>query len=324
MPTSRCNITSRRRRPAAVLCVALALLLAGCTDLFFVPMRQQVLKPEQFGVQAVDTWLRADDGTRLFAWQLTAESPRGVVCYFHGNAENISTHIVNVAWLPAAGYEVLLVDYRGYGASGGQAEFPAVFADVRAGLDWCVARARALGVPAYALGQSLGAALLLETAAQSPYREQLAGVVADSGFSGYRRIARDALSHSWLTIPLKYPLSWLVTADHDPEDAVRHFAPLPLFVLHSQDDRVVPYAHGERIFAAATAPKCFRRTRGMHNAAFRDDDNRRAVLAFFASARRPDAGGIRCEPGDAPVAAPRDEMHDSPAPSLPGPGAPAL
>ncbi|MFZ5724472.1 MAG: alpha/beta hydrolase [Pseudomonadota bacterium] len=287
----RCTITSDRRRATGA--VLLSLWLAGCTDLFFVPMRQQVFKPEQLGVEATDTWLQAGDGTRLFSWHLPAPEARGVVCYFHGNAENISTHIVNVAWLPAAGYEVLLVDYRGYGASHGEAEFPEVLADVQAGLDWCLARGRETGRPAFALGQSLGAALLLEVAARPPYRESLGGVIADSGFSGYRQIARDALSHSWLTVPLKYPLSLLVTAQHDPAAAVRDMAPLPLFVLHSPEDRVVPYAHGERIFAAANAPKCFRKTAGPHNAAFRDPGNRAALLAFMASARS--AGGPQCD-----------------------------
>lgn len=286
-----CTITSDRRRAIAV--VLLSLWLAGCTDLFFVPMRQQVLKPEQLGLAAADTWLQADDGTRLFSWHLAAPEPRGVVCYFHGNAENISTHIVNVAWLPAAGYEVLLVDYRGYGASHGEAEFPQVLADVRAGLDWCLARGLETGRPVFALGQSLGAALLLAVAVQPPYRESLGGVIADSGFSGYRQIARDALSHSWLIAPLKYPLSLLVTAQHDPVDAVRDMAPLPLFVLHSPEDRVVPYAHGERIYAAANATKCFRKTAGPHNAAFRDAATRAALLAFMASAKS--AGGLRCE-----------------------------
>lgn len=314
MPISRSSIISRRAVRALGLLLPIA-LLAGCTSLFFLPMRQQMLQPEKLGVHAVDTTLTADDGTQLFAWQLTADSPRGVVCYFHGNAENISTHIVNVAWLPAAGYEVLLVDYRGYGASHGEAEFPEVFADVRAGLDWCLARGRQLDVPAFALGQSLGASLLLDVAAQSPYREQLAGVAADSGFANYRRIARDALSHSWLTIPLKYPLSWLVTGKHNAEDAVRHLAPLPLLVMHSPNDRVVPYAHGERIVAAATGPHCFRRTRGPHNTAFREHANRDVLLAFFAAA-----------PAVQSQRAPRMscDFTQMPAVSLPGSAPPAL
>lgn len=280
MAYCRCSIISRVLRwilPLLVLAGS-----SGCTDLFFVPLRQQVYTPEQLGIRPVDVQLQAADGTRLFAWQLPAENPRGVICFFHGNAENISTHVINVAWLPAEGYEVLAVDYRGYGASAGTAEFPEVMQDVRAGLDWCLDRGRELGRPVWALGQSLGAALVLETVAQAPYREQLAGVVADSGFSGYRRIVRDALSHGWLTWPFRYPLSLLVTGSHDPEVAVRDLAPLPLLVLHSPQDSVVPYAHGERVFAAANSPKCFLRTGGPHIAALRAPEFRDTLLVFLA------------------------------------------
>lgn len=291
-----CTTTSSARRRVAMLSLAGTLLLAGCTDLFFYPMRQQVLDPQEMGLAKRDVALRAADGVQLFAWHLQAQRPRGVVCFFHGNAENISTHIVNVAWLPEAGYEVLLVDYRGYGASHGEAEFPAVFADVRAGLDWCLVRGREAGVPVYALGQSLGAALLLGVVAAEPYRDGLAAVVADSGFSGYRRIARDALSRSWLLWPLQYPLSWLVTGDHDPERAARRLGSLPLLVMHSVDDEVVPYAHGGRIFAAAAGPRCFLPTRGAHNAALGPRSLQReawrgALLAFLADAGDARASG---------------------------------
>lgn len=291
------SVWAGRRRAVCVL--AASLWLAGCTNWFFYPMKKQILSPAQLGVAAADVRLAAADGVSLFAWHLTAEKPRGIVCYFHGNGENISTHIVNVSWLPAAGFEALLVDYRGYGHSAGRAEFPAVLLDVRAGLDWCVARGKQAGLPVYALGQSLGAALLLEVASMPTYRHTLTAVVADSGFSSYRRIARDALSSSWLLVPLQYPLSWLVTARHNPEDAVRHFAPLPLLVVHSPDDTLVPYAHGVRIFAAAQTEKCFLKTSGPHNAALgprspNGAQYREAIVEFFDVAVRASGTAFHC------------------------------
>lgn len=279
----RCSTTSSRAWRALWLLLT-AWLLAGCTHLFFLPMRQLVQTPAALGLTAQDVQLQAQDGTRLFAWHLAAAQPRGVICYFHGNAENISTHIVNVAWLPGTGYEVLLPDYRGYGASAGKPSLPGALQDVRAALDWCLARGTASGLPVYALGQSLGGALVLEVAAEPGYRDALAAVVADSAFAGYRRIARDALANSWLLWPLQYPLSWLVTGRHDPLDAVQRRAGLPLLLLHSADDRVVPYAHGEALAAAAAAPACFLRTAGSHNAALRQPAVQQALTGFLADA----------------------------------------
>jgi len=301
MRKSPCTATGRRRRAAAVAAALLLAggLLAGCTSLFFFPGRQQVLSPQQLGLVSRDITLHAADGTRLFAWHLQAAEPRGIVCFFHGNAENISTHIVNVAWLPPAGYDVLLADYRGYGASAGEAEFPEALEDVQAALDWCLAAGKLRGLPVYAFGQSLGAAMTLAVAAREPNRARLAAVVADSGFSDYRRIARDVLSQSWLLAPLKYPLSWLVTAGHAPERAVAALEGVPLLVMHSVDDRIVPYAHAGQLLAKARGPVCFLPTHGPHNAAlnpgFAGSGAYRSALLDFLAATQAE-GGFRCPP----------------------------
>lgn len=286
----RCNATSSGGSLLPV--VAACLLLAGCTHLFFWPSRQQFLSPESLGLHATDITLHARDGTRLFAWHLLADAPRGVVCFFHGNAQNISAHVLSVAWLPEAGHEVLLLDYRGYGVSEGKPSVPGALEDVRAGLDWCLARAARLDVPAYAFGQSLGASLVLEVVADEPYREKLAGVVADSAFAGYRRIARDALSGSRMLSPLKHPLSWLVTARHDPVEAVARRGKLPLLLMHSPDDEVIPFRHAGLLESAASRPVCFVATTGRHNEAFRGQSAREAMLMFLSATEKAGRAGM--------------------------------
>ena len=96
--------------------------LLGCNGVFFVPYRAHVQTPKQLGLAYEDVYFQAGDGTLLHAWFLPAESKAlGTILFLHGNAENISTHIMSVRWLPARGFNVLLLDYRGYGASGGVA-----------------------------------------------------------------------------------------------------------------------------------------------------------------------------------------------------------
>src|SRR5262245_34036961 len=105
----------RARGP--VLAALAALLLGGCTSLFFQPHRQQVLTPKQFGLAFEEVRIRTADGLALNAWFLPAKGPAAAtVLHLHGNAENISTHFTNVAWMPAEGFNVLALDYRGYGA----------------------------------------------------------------------------------------------------------------------------------------------------------------------------------------------------------------
>lgn len=77
------------------------------------PMRPLVRTPAAADLEWEDVSLRAADGTALFAWFLPVKAgkPRGTILFLHGNAENISTHLGSVWWLPARGYQVLLLDY---------------------------------------------------------------------------------------------------------------------------------------------------------------------------------------------------------------------
>jgi fermentation-respiration switch protein FrsA (DUF1100 family) len=68
---------------------------------------------------------------------------------------------------------------------------------------------------------------------------------------------------------------------HSAEDFVRQ-SKAPVLVIHSRDDEIVPFHHGEAIFAAANKPRTFIEIRGGHNDAFlRDEQNYLAGLRSF-------------------------------------------
>lgn len=123
-------------------CISLALLsclvfssgLGACASVLFYPSTLQVLTPAQFGVSYQDVYLHTLDDVRLHGWFLSsAGEAKATVFFLHGNAENISTHVRSVAWLPREGYQVFLVDYRGYGLSSGTPSLPEVFEDIDTG-----------------------------------------------------------------------------------------------------------------------------------------------------------------------------------------------
>ena len=93
--------------------VALVLALSACTPVFFQPTGTIYSSPGIYGIDYQPVEFRAADGTALFAWFMPARGEaHGTVLYLHGNAQNISAHFVNVAWMPAAGFNVLAMDYR--------------------------------------------------------------------------------------------------------------------------------------------------------------------------------------------------------------------
>ena len=254
--------------------------------MFFYPDHATYIRPDQLDLKYQALTLATSDGEQLSAWWLPAQGhSKGVVYYLHGNAQNMSAHILNVAWLPPAHYSVLMIDYRGFGHSTGEPDLAGALNDAETGLRWVFAHHG--DQPVYLLGQSLGAALTLDLAGSWPdSAPQPTAVVADAAFTGFRRIAREKLDNFWLTWPLQIPLSWTIPDNAEPIDYVGKIAPTPLLLIHSHRDGIIPFHHGEELLRAAGEPKRFLATETPHAATFVIPQYRRDLLQFLETTRK--------------------------------------
>jgi len=277
--------------------LSLCLWLTACAGQFFHPMTRHVGLPSDRGLTYEDVWLTTSDGVRLHGWYLPAQGrSRGTVLFLHGNAENISTHIASVVWLPARGYDVLLIDYRGFGASGGRPSVEGALRDINAAMVWLAARV-GQSRKIVLFGQSLGAALAIYYAAHGEHRQLVRALVADSAFASYRDIAREKLAAFWLTWPLQVPLSWTVSDRFSPIQSVGQLAPIPVVFIHGDRDRIIPVSHSRRLFLAASDPRAFWVIiGGRHIAAFQRPSTRLRLLEFLE--RLPEKNPIRPVGGD--------------------------
>lgn len=236
--------------------LAFAFLIAGCTPVFFQPSSSIYQTPGLYGIEYQAVEFKAADGTALFAWFLPARGePRGTVLYLHGNAQNISAHFPNVAWMPAAGFNVFAIDYRGYGGSEGKPTLPGVQLDIDAAMRVLLARPDVHPERIIVFGQSLGGALAIHYVAHSPYRSHIRAVIADSPFSDYRLVAQEKLADLFITWPLQWLPTFTVNNDYAPLASVAALAPIPLLLIHGERDGVVGPHHSQALFDAAQEPK---------------------------------------------------------------------
>jgi hypothetical protein len=239
-----------------VLALLAALAASGCTGAFFQPHRMLVQTPDRVGVRYESLVLRAADGIELSAWFMPATGkPRATVLFLHGNAENISTHFMNVAWMPAEGFHVLALDYRGYGGSQGKPSLPGAQLDIDAALAALLARPDVDAQRIVLFGQSLGGALAIHYGARGARRGAVRAVIADSAFADYRTIASEKLAASVLTWPFQWLPAIVVDNDYSPLASVGAVSPLPLLLIHGEADTVVPPHHAQRLYEAARQPK---------------------------------------------------------------------
>lgn len=233
-----------------------ALVASGCTASFFQPQRALVGTPDRVGVRYETLALRAADGVELTAWFMPASGKsHATVLFLHGNAENISTHFLNVAWMPAEGFNVLALDYRGYGTSAGSPSLPGAQLDIDAALEALLARPDVDSRRIVLFGQSLGGALAIHYAARGTQRGALRAVISDSAFADYRMIASEKLATFLLTWPFQWLPTLTVDNDYSPLASIGELSPLPLVLIHGEADTIVPPHHAQRLYQAASLPK---------------------------------------------------------------------
>jgi len=259
-----------------------ALFASSCNHLFYHPMKESISNPEKIGLKYEPFIINTSDGEKLAAWKIPAQGEKiGSVLHFHGNAENMTTHFAYVVWLVAYGFDVFVFDYRGYGDSSGSTDRQGLVNDGIAALQ----KVDEGGDPFFVVAQSLGGAVAIPAIAQSSV-PNLKALVVESSFANYRRIARKKLANIWLTWPLQYPLSLLISSGWDPED----FAPklnLPTAVIHGDRDPVIPLTEGRIIFDSLNSKdKLFWVMPGAgHTQAFQAHDSpfKTKLVAFFCS-----------------------------------------
>ena len=263
----------------------LLLVSSGCSSLFFYPQRE--LEPNLTAALLMpeDVFFETSDHVLLHGWFFHVQNAKGSILVLHGNAQNLSTHVNSVLWMVLEGFNVFIIDYRGYGRSAGEASIEGIHRDAEAALGTLLELPGVDRERVAILGQSIGGAVAVYTPANTAHRKHLRAVIVDSPFSSYRRIAREKLGQFFLTWPFQYPLSFLVGDRYSPEQWIAKVAPVPILILHGREDPIVPFHHGERLYAAAREPKTFMQTEPAgHVRSFADGNIRRTVAVYLEAA----------------------------------------
>lgn len=275
------ELTTRKRVYQLLVSISMV-MLCGCSALLFYPQREHIPNPVAQRFNPQDIFFPSGDGEMLHGWFFKASQAKGTVLVFHGNAENISTHVNGVLWLVQEGFNLFIIDYRGYGRSTGKPDLDGVHRDGLA------AYARLLTLPGIdpdrvvLLGQSIGGSVATYVAAVAPQREHVRLLVLDSAFFSYREIAREKLAGFFLTWPFQYPLSWLFNDNYSSSRRLGQVT-APLVIIHDRTDTIVPFHHAEQLYAVCRSQRELWTTSGFgHISSFADGKIRQRLAERIA------------------------------------------
>lgn len=213
----------------------------------FRPDRMTAAERQLTPEGAENVWFNSADGTRLNGWFFESQSGSEVatIIFFHGNGGNIR----NVSWLAQRfakhGFDVLLFDYRGYGASDGVASAESdLYADGDAAVAFVIKQKKARPERIVLYGQSLGTAIVADVAS----RGNFGVVVLESGFSSASSVATAALP--WLPQSLHF-------LGKNRFESARKLATVksPILIAHGDPDGTIPTGEARLLYASANEPK---------------------------------------------------------------------
>ncbi len=203
-----------------------------------------------------DVTLTAKDGTKIHAWWCTSKDAKGAMLYCHGNAGNLSHRGVSIIKLhDILGVSVLIVDYPGYGKSAGSPSEAGCYAAAEAGYDWIIGEQKIPAQKVLLYGASLGGGVITEVACKRDHR----ALILVKTFTSVPDVASEMFW--WLPVPTRV----LVRNRFESKNKLKS-CNRPIFIGHGTTDEIIPYSHGERLFASANEPRQFHTMHGAgHN-----------------------------------------------------------
>ena len=239
-----------------------------------------------------DVKIQAADGETLDAWLFTPPHPNGAaVILLHGVVDTRMGMSAHADFLLRSGFTVLTPDCRGHGASGGNTLSYGIrdADDVHRWADLLLARPGIRRL--YGLGQSMGAAILIEALPREP---RLRALVADCPFATFEEVAYDRLEQRGLPPLAAWPIIQIGFAytrlrygfdlrEASPAAAIRATR-VPVLLIHGVDDQNIPIRHSRELHALNPAATQLWEVAGAgHISSLRiqPDAYRERVLAFF-------------------------------------------
>ncbi len=245
-----------RRRITAVLIIISALIAVGAamaffeSSMIFYPVRHPVewMEPSVYGLKYEDAVYHIESGFDVHGWWFPKREQGAVIVFFHGNAGHIA-HRLDFAGmmlnLDASVQGLLMMDYPGYGKSGGRPNEKVCYETGRGACQYLKEQKKVKSQEIVFFGRSLGAAVALETS----LHVKGGALVMESAFLSTMKMASEIF-------PIIPGISRLIRQKFDNERKIDQID-VPLLIIHGNKDEIVPVEHGKKLFSLAPEPKTY-------------------------------------------------------------------
>jgi len=210
----------------------------------FFPQTDLEITPDDLHLNYRDVYLNSLDGEKLHGWFFPTDASHPVIMISHGNACNISHMLDYANILTKKNLQVFLFDYRGYGRSTGAPSEKGVYMDAQAAYDYLVNKERIVADNIILFGQSLGAATAIDVAIKNHIRS----IIIEGAFTSTKDMSKTMF-------PMNI-VSFILPSNYNNLKKIAQIT-VPKLIIHGEDDEIVPFSMGKRLFEASMDPKYF-------------------------------------------------------------------
>ena len=237
------------------LCLFLFLMQSKLLYYPDLPSRKLTASPVDIGLDYSPVTIKTSDGVTIHGWFVAAQSEKGTLLFFHGNAGNISHRLDSIKIFHDLGLSTYIIDYRGYGQSQGVISEQGFYLDAEAAWDYLTQTRKIPAKQIIVFGRSLGAAIAAHIAAN-----HLPGaLILESAFTS----VPDMAARLYPVLPVRL----LSRFQYNTKKMLRSVS-CPVLIIHSPDDEIIPFENGLQLYDSARQPKELLRIRGGHNEGF--------------------------------------------------------
>lgn len=246
---------------SAILIFSAFFCNAQMDDKFYQPSKE--MKPLEFSnVEEISFPVENESITAIYLKPKT-KNPKKTILFFHGANGNVSTYQYITKPLVEHGFQVIMVDFRGYGKSTGIPTHQNVASDGQKIFDFLMNKSEIKNTKVYIYGASLGSQISVHLARNN--KEKISGLIIDGGMSSFADVA------AVYAPQYKDYINQMLKDVYSAKEDVKFTEGLPKLFIYSKNDSSIPFSHGEEIYKNASELKIFLENTAEHIQGLKDE-----------------------------------------------------
>jgi hypothetical protein len=187
----------------------------------------------------------------------SVSTTKATIIFYHGAGGNISKNASLAKLLTKEGFQVFMIDFRGYGKSTGKPTHINIAKDAQIIFDKIIVKDEFKNYPIIIYGASMGTQIATKITRDN--KDKISALILDGTISSFTDMALLSAPEEQKVI-----ISTYVTSPYSAVEDIKHLNAIPKLFIHSKGDKSVPFSQGEAVYSNAPEPKVFWEYEGNH------------------------------------------------------------